>query len=68
MLWGRGFLGSHGTPYAPSIATRKSNVLKASSLGVLLYFAAGLLPGPDGPFRPETQNWYSWILAMCLKY
>jgi hypothetical protein len=33
-------------------------------LGVLLYFAAGLLPDPDGPFQPETQNWYTWILAI----
>ena len=29
----------------------------------LLYFVAGLLPDPDGPFTPTTCNRWTWFLA-----
>ena len=46
------------------MSCHKTDVLKASYLGTFLYFAAGLLPDPEGPFQPERPNWYTWILAI----
>jgi ATP-binding cassette, subfamily B, vacuolar membrane transporter HMT1/ACLQ len=37
---------------------------QASLIGVLLYFAAGLLPDPDGPFEPSRSNFHSWLVAV----
>ena len=37
--------------------------MEASNIGVLLYFAAGLLPDPDTPFKPNEANLHSWVFA-----
>ncbi|CAD6577321.1 MAG: hypothetical protein ASARMPRED_008216 [Alectoria sarmentosa] len=36
----------------------------ASYIGVFLYFAAGTLADPDGPFVPTISNCYTWIFAL----
>ncbi|KAF5008106.1 hypothetical protein FDECE_5590 [Fusarium decemcellulare] len=33
----------------------------ASYVGVLLYFLAGLLPDPEGPWSPESAHCYAWV-------
>lgn len=35
----------------------------ASYVGVLLYFLAGLLPDPEGPWSPETAHCLAWAVA-----
>ncbi|OLN85668.1 Heavy metal tolerance protein 2 [Colletotrichum chlorophyti] len=35
----------------------------ASYVGVLLYFLAGLLPDPEGPWTPTSAHFYAWIVA-----
>ena len=37
---------------------------KASDIGVLLYFGAGLLPDPDTPFKPSESNYHTWLIAI----
>jgi hypothetical protein len=39
----------------------------ASHTGVLLYFLAGLLPDPDGPWTPTTNHAYSWAVGVILE-
>lgn len=36
-------------------------------MGVLLYFLAGLLPNPDGPWSPTASNCHAWITAILLE-
>lgn len=36
-------------------------------MGVLLYFLAGLLPNPDGPWSPTASNGHAWITAVVLE-
>lgn len=36
-------------------------------MGVLLYFFAGLLPNPDGPWSPTVSNCHVWITAIFLE-
>ena len=38
--------------------------MKASEVGVLMYFGAGLLPDPDTPFKPSKSNYHTWLIAM----
>ncbi|TVY82207.1 ABC transporter aclQ [Lachnellula suecica] len=39
----------------------------ASHTGVLLYFLAGLLPDPDGPWTPTTAHCFSWVAGVFLE-
>ena len=39
----------------------------ASHTGVLLYFLAGLLPDPDGPWTPTTSHCFSWVVGVLLE-
>lgn len=40
---------------------------QAAHVGVLLYFLAGLLPNPDGPWSPTTANCNAWVTAVLLE-
>lgn len=40
---------------------------QASYVGVLLYFLAGLLPNPDGPWSPTYSHCHAWITAVLLE-
>lgn len=44
-----------------------TNLKQAAHVGVLLYFLAGLLPNPDGPWSPTTANCHAWITAVLLE-
>ncbi|WYZ39997.1 hypothetical protein EsH8_IV_000338 [Colletotrichum jinshuiense] len=35
----------------------------ASYVAVLLYFLAGLLPDPEGPWSPSSAHFYAWIVG-----
>lgn len=39
----------------------------ASYVGVLLYFLAGLLPDPEGPWSPVAANGHSWVAGVLLE-
>lgn len=39
----------------------------ASHTGVLLYFLAGLLPDPDGPWTPTTSHCLAWVVGVLLE-
>lgn len=39
----------------------------ASHVGVLLYFVAGLLPNPDGPWSPTVSHCHAWITGALLE-
>ncbi|KAK4445404.1 putative abc heavy metal transporter [Podospora aff. communis PSN243] len=39
----------------------------AAYVGVLLYFLAGLLPDPDGPWTPTAAHCHAWIAAICIE-
>ncbi|KAK3312305.1 P-loop containing nucleoside triphosphate hydrolase protein [Apodospora peruviana] len=39
----------------------------AAHVGLLLYFLAGLLPNPDGPWSPTASHCHSWIAAVFLE-
>ncbi len=39
----------------------------ASHTGVLLYFLAGLLPDPDGPWHPDNPHAYAWAVGVILE-
>ncbi|KAK0705469.1 ABC transporter [Lasiosphaeris hirsuta] len=39
----------------------------AAHVGVLLFFLAGLLPDPDGPWSPTVSNCHSWIASALLE-
>ncbi|KAK4228720.1 P-loop containing nucleoside triphosphate hydrolase protein [Podospora fimiseda] len=36
----------------------------AAHIGVLLYFLAGLLPNPDGPWSPTVSHCHAWISGL----
>jgi len=36
----------------------------AAHVGILLYFLAGLLPDPDGPWSPTLSHCHAWIAAV----
>lgn len=36
----------------------------ASHTGVLLYFLAGLLPDPDGPWTPTASHCFTWVAGV----
>lgn len=39
----------------------------ASYVGVLLYFLAGLLPDPEGPWSPVAANGHAWVTGVLLE-
>ncbi|KAH6849611.1 hypothetical protein B0I37DRAFT_396565 [Chaetomium sp. MPI-CAGE-AT-0009] len=39
----------------------------AAHVGLLLFFLAGLLPDPDGPWSPTASNCHSWIAGAMLE-
>ncbi|KAI3398535.1 hypothetical protein diail_9059 [Diaporthe ilicicola] len=39
----------------------------ASYVGVLLYFLAGLLPDPEGPWSPVAANGHAWLTGVLLE-
>lgn len=39
----------------------------ASHTGVLLFFLAGLLPDPDGPWTPTTPHGFAWVVGLLLE-
>ncbi|KAK4131017.1 putative transport protein [Trichocladium antarcticum] len=39
----------------------------AAHVGLLLFFLAGLLPNPDGPWSPTVSNCHSWIAGAWLE-
>lgn len=39
----------------------------ASYVGVLLYFLAGLLPDPEGPWSPVAANGHGWVAGVLLE-
>jgi hypothetical protein len=39
----------------------------ASHTGVLLYFLAGLLPDPDGPWTPTTPHGFAWVVGVLIE-
>jgi len=39
----------------------------ASYTSVLLYFLAGLLPDPDGPWTPTTSHCFAWLAGLILE-
>ncbi|KAG8162905.1 hypothetical protein KVR01_007383 [Diaporthe batatas] len=39
----------------------------ASYVGVLLYFLAGLLPDPEGPWSPVAANGHAWVAGVLLE-
>lgn len=40
----------------------------ASHTGVLLFFLAGLLPDPDGPWTPTTSHCFAWVVGVLLEF
>ncbi|RSL55240.1 hypothetical protein CEP54_009498 [Fusarium duplospermum] len=40
----------------------------ASHAGVLLYFFAGLLPDPEGPWSPSSAHGYAWLAGALLEF
>ncbi|KAI1638457.1 hypothetical protein F4809DRAFT_600074 [Biscogniauxia mediterranea] len=38
----------------------------SSHIGVLLYFLAGLLPDPDGPWSPTVAHSYAWVVGILI--
>ncbi|CAM1504934.1 Fc.00g025250.m01.CDS01 [Cosmosporella sp. VM-42] len=40
-----------------------SSAYVASYVGVLLYFLAGLLPDPEGPWTPDSAHFYAWVVG-----
>lgn len=44
-----------------------NNVGQAAHVGVLLYFLAGLLPNPDGPWSPTASHGYAWVVGLLLE-
>ncbi|RSL87084.1 hypothetical protein CEP51_002450 [Fusarium floridanum] len=40
----------------------------ASHVGVLLYFFAGLLPDPEGPWSPSSAHGYAWLAGALLEF
>ncbi|EMR71362.1 putative heavy metal tolerance protein [Eutypa lata UCREL1] len=47
--------GNEGFPYSAYLS---------SHTGVLLYFLAGLLPDPDGPWSPTVPHGYAWVVGL----
>lgn len=45
----------------------KLTTSQASFVGVLLYFLAGLLPDPDGPWTPTAAHCHAWITGILLE-
>lgn len=39
----------------------------ASHIGTLLYFLAGLLPNPDGPWSPTVAHAIAWVVGILLE-
>lgn len=39
----------------------------ASYIGVILYFLAGLLPDPDGPWTPTISHCFAWVVGVFLE-
>lgn len=39
----------------------------ASHIGALLYFLAGLLPDPDGPWLPTVAHGIAWVVGLSLE-
>lgn len=39
----------------------------AAHVGVLLYFLAGLLPDPDGPWTPTSSHCHAWIVGALIE-
>ncbi|KAH7322586.1 putative transport protein [Stachybotrys elegans] len=39
----------------------------ASHVGVLLYFLAGLLPDPEGPWTPGSAHCFAWVTAVLVE-
>ncbi|KAK0735158.1 P-loop containing nucleoside triphosphate hydrolase protein [Lasiosphaeria miniovina] len=39
----------------------------AAHVAVMLYFLAGLLPNPDGPWSPTASHCYSWLVGALLE-
>ncbi|KAI1816841.1 hypothetical protein GGS20DRAFT_145992 [Poronia punctata] len=39
----------------------------ASHIGVLLYFLAGLLPDPDGPWAPTVPHSHAWVIGVLVE-
>ncbi|KFA55612.1 hypothetical protein S40293_09681 [Stachybotrys chartarum IBT 40293] len=39
----------------------------SSYVGVFLYYLAGLLPDPEGPWTPEAPHAYAWITAVLVE-
>jgi hypothetical protein len=40
-----------------------AKTVKASHVAVLLYFLAGLLPEPEGPWTPGSAHCWAWLIA-----
>ncbi|KAI1392406.1 uncharacterized protein F4822DRAFT_128197 [Hypoxylon trugodes] len=40
----------------------------ASYIGVLLFFLAGLLPDPDGPWSPTVSHSYAWVIGILFDF
>lgn len=41
--------------------------MQAAHVGVLLYFLAGLLPNPDGPWSPEASHSHAWLAGILIE-
>lgn len=52
--------------YAPISRDRADSTIQqqASYLGVFLYFAAGILADPDGPYMPTKSHCSTWLIAL----
>lgn len=50
--------------YVPlALILSKTNQYQASFVGVLLYYVAGLLPDPEGPWNPNSAHLSAWCVG-----
>ncbi|KAI5927537.1 hypothetical protein F4810DRAFT_269324 [Camillea tinctor] len=55
------------SPHEPEgKVTFPNSAYLSSHIGVLLYFLAGLLPDPDGPWSPAVWHGYAWGVGILL--
>ena len=54
-------------PHANGDGTFPYSTYLAAHVAVLLFFIAGLLPDPDGPWSPTISNCHAWIAGVLLE-
>ncbi|KAI0134630.1 ABC transporter [Xylariales sp. AK1849] len=57
----------NGPAGIPEQANFPYSAYLASHIGVLLYFLAGVLPDPDGPWTPSISHSHAWVFGVLLE-